>query len=50
MGSRVAPRYTRRIGSVPGVVAWTVLTGAELAVYVQAAQRRAHAPPPHRRL
>ena len=30
--------------SVLGVVAWTVLTRAELAVYVQALQRRAHAP------
>ena len=28
---------------VIGVVAWTVLTRAELAVYVQALQRRAHA-------
>lgn len=31
-------------GSVLGAVAWAVLTGAELAVYVQASQRRAHAP------
>ena len=30
--------------SVLGVVAWTVLTRAEQAVYVQALQRRAHAP------
>ena len=30
--------------SVLGAVAWTVLTKAELAVYVQALQRRAHAP------
>ena len=30
--------------SVLGAVAWTVLTRAELAVYVQALQRRAHAP------
>ena len=30
--------------SVLGVVAWTALTRAELAVYVQALQRRAHAP------
>lgn len=30
--------------SVLGVVAWTVLTRAELAAYVQAFQRRAHAP------
>ena len=30
--------------SVPGAVAWTVLTRAELAFYVQALQRRAHAP------
>ena len=30
--------------SVLGVVAWTVLTRAELAVYVQAFQRRAQAP------
>ena len=29
--------------SVPGVVAWIVLTRAELAVYVQASQRGAHA-------
>ena len=30
--------------SVLGAVAWTVLTRVELAVYVQALQRRAHAP------
>ena len=30
--------------SVPGAVAWIVLTRAGLAVYVQALQRRAHAP------
>ena len=30
--------------SVLGAVAWTVLARAELAVYVQALQRRAHAP------
>ena len=30
--------------SVPGAVAWTVLTRAGLAVYVQVFQRRAHAP------
>lgn len=30
--------------SVLGAVAWTVLTRAELAAYVQALQRRAHAP------
>ena len=30
--------------SVLGAVAWAVLTRAELAVYVQALQRRAHAP------
>ena len=30
--------------SLLGAVAWTVLTRAELAVYVQALQRRAHAP------
>ena len=30
--------------SVLGAVAWIVLTRAELAVYVQALQRRAHAP------
>ena len=29
---------------VLGAVAWIVLTRAELAVYVQALQRRAHAP------
>ena len=31
--------------SVLGAVAWIVLTRAELAVYVQAPQGRAHAPP-----
>lgn len=30
--------------SVLGAITWTVLTRAELAVYVQALQRRAHAP------
>ena len=30
--------------SVVGVVAWTVLTMVESAVYVQAFQRRVHAP------
>ena len=30
--------------SILGVVAWTVLTRVELAVYVQGLQRRAHAP------
>ena len=30
--------------SVLGAVAWAVLTRAELAVYVQAFQRRVHAP------
>ena len=32
------------LSSVLGAVAWIVLTRAELAVYVQALQRRAHAP------
>ena len=30
--------------SVLGAVAWTVLTRADLAVYIQALQRKAHAP------
>ena len=43
-GAECDPQLHEAYRSVLGAVAWTVLTRVELAVYVQASQRRAHAP------